>query len=685
MRSPVVPLQFLLILCPLLLTSAALAHEPEADVIALPEVEVISERPLEAASQRVVTGEQIRLQPQGRPGDLLRLVPGLITVNPSGSGGKADQFLLRGFDADHGTDVAFFIDGMPINLRSHAHGQGYTDLNFLIPETLKEIEAHKGPYQVQYGDFATAGAVNFVTRDVVEGGVVQASGGQFNTQRHLLMLSPTTGRVRTLMAAEGYLTDGPFASPNRHNRFNGLFKATLNPTARSELSLTGTHYQGRWNSSGQIPFREVAAGRLDRFGAIDPTEGGRTLRSTGRLRYHYDMRAGGTAFADLYLQYYRLDLFSNFTFFLNDPVNGDGIEQNDRRFVYGGDLGYRQAGALLGMPASATLGFQARVDEAQVRLGRQRRRAPLGTTSDSDIVVVSYSPYMKVEVQPLPWMRLVGGARADFFQFEVRDRCGPGCPQRPSGTKDDVIATAKGSLILGPWYSTELFFNVGTGFHSNDARAVVSGQNAETLPRATGYEAGVRTKPWRRLEFLASVWALDLTSELVFVGDEGTTEIRGASRRYGTELGTRIVVIDEVALSGDVTWTHAEFRGTGQAVPLAPEVTARADLTVRLPMGGTAMLQMLHLGRRPAIEDRAVTTQPFTVFDLVTRYRLPVPVERGRLEAFLAILNLTDTNWRQAQFFYTSRLSGEPVAGVGDIHFVPGTPRMVMGGVSWYF
>jgi hypothetical protein len=320
-----------------------------------------------------------------------------------------------------------------------------------------------------------------------------------------MMFSPTTGRVRSLVAAEGYLTNGPFLNDNRYNRFNGLMKLTFHPTLRSELSLTGTHHQGRWNASGQIPFREVEAGRLDRFGAIDPTEGGRTQRSTGRLQYHYDTTTGGRAFADLYAQYYRLDLFSNFTFFLNDPVNGDGIEQNDRRAVYGGDVGFQQSGTPWGVASAATLGVQTRFDDAHVRLGTQRRRERLGTTVDADIFEASYSPYLKLEFQPTPWMRLVGGARADFFTFDVKDRCGAGCPQRPNGVTDAVIASTKGNLILGPWFGAEFFLNVGTGFHSNDARAIVSNPNAQTLPRATGYEVGLRTKQWDRVEFIAAL------------------------------------------------------------------------------------------------------------------------------------------------------------------------------------
>lgn len=668
------------------------AHEPpEEDEILMQEV-VVADTPLKAdqppspsaASERMITEQEIVLQPQtGRPGNLLRLVPGLITLNPSGGPGKGDNFLVRGFDADHGTDLAGFLDGMPLNLRSHAHGQGYLDLNFLIPETIKEIQVHKGPYQTQYGDFNTAAAANFVTRDIVDQDVATATGGQFNTQRYLVMLSPTKGRVRTLVAAEGFYTDGPFINANRYPRFNGLLKLTTNPTARSELSVTGTQYIGRWNASGEIPLREVNAGRLNRFGSLDPSQGGRTQRSTVHLRYHYDTPFGGNAFAETYLQYYRLNMFSNFTFFLNDPTNGDGIEQDDRRFLYGGELGYRQSGELFGMTASATIAAQARIDDAHVRLANQRQRVLLSTTVNSSIHEASYSPYLKLEFQPASWMRFVGGARADMFTFNVGDRCDASCAQHTSGKTAAMVTTTKGNLILGPWFGTEFFLNGGTGFHSNDARAVVSNPTIQPLARATGYEIGLRTRQWDRIELLLALWTLDLSSELVFNGDDATTEILGATRRYGVELGNRVRLLEWLTFTGDVTFTHAAFRSTGAAIPQAPLMTGRADVTATFG-GLAASVQMLHLGSRWLTEDRSVSAQPFTIFNLVARYR---PLTKGpwrNLEGYLSVQNLTDTQWRQTQLFYESQLATES-RPMGDIHFVPGTPRMVIAGVSWYF
>lgn len=659
------------------------AHDPDAPELNVPEVNVEADRPVAASSQQFIPDREYLLQPQGRPAQVLRLIPGFIAVEHSGGAGKADQYFLRGFDADHGTDVAFFADGMPINLRSHAHGQGYTDLNFIIPETIEGLDVYKGAYLPEYGDFATAGAVNFRTRETVNEGVVQSAGGQFHTQRHLLMFSPTTDRVRSLIAAEGYYTNGPFQQDNRYFRGNLLGKATMNPSVRSELSVTGTFHKSQWNASGEIPLRAVQDGSLDRFGAVDPSEGGRTMRSTGRLNYHYDTTAGGHFFANAYVQYYRFDLFTNFTFFQNDPVNGDGFQQSDRRIMYGGDIGYKQTARWFDMDGAATVGVQTRVDHIHARLGPQVLRNPLGSTSDTDITEASYAPFFKLEVQPMPWMRLAGGVRSEVFTFDVRNRCQT-CLAQASGSADSGLVLPKGNLILGPWWRTELFLNYGEGYHSNDARSAVT-PAASPLARAKSYEVGLRSRPWGAdgIELTATLWALDMKQELVFVGDEGTTGIRGASRRRGVEVGARGQVWGPVYFNGSITWTKAEFR-TGEAIPLAPEVTAYGAVLLRWPEGLTSQLQATYLGVRPLTEDRSIRAPSWIDVDVSERYQIPIKLAHGRLEAFLFVQNLLNTKWEQAVFAFQSRLRNE-AAGVTDIHFVPGNPRMVMGGVAWYF
>jgi outer membrane receptor protein involved in Fe transport len=662
---------------------SAQAHEPDQDTVEVPEVTIIGARPVAASSQQFIPDKEILLQPQGRPAQVLRLIPGFLAVEHSGGAGKADQYFLRGFDADHGTDVAFFTDGMPINFRTHAHGQGYADLNFIIPETIEGLDVSKGAYLPEYGDFATAGAVNFKTRQVVQEGVVQATSGQFDTQRALLMFSPTKDKVRTLFAAEGYYTNGPFENDNRYFRTNLLGKITTNLTSRDELSLTGTFQKSKWNASGEIPLRAVNDGTLDRFGAIDPSEGGNTIRSTARLNYHYDTTSGGQFFANVYGQYYRLDLFTNFTYFLNDPVNGDGIQQSDRRVVYGGDIGYKQTSEVLGMPSIGTIGFQARVDNIHARLGTQTKRTPIGATTDSDILEASYAPFVKAEVQPMSWMRLVGGLRAEAFTFDVRNRCAV-CADQPAGRTSSGIVLPKINLILGPWAGTEFFANYGEGYHSNDARSAVA-PGSSPLARSKNYEIGVRSLPWgpQGVEFTATLWRMDLQSELVFVGDEGTTEIRGPSKREGVEVAARGQVWGPLYMNGSVTWTKAEFRN-GDAIPLAPELLGYGAVLLRWPEGLSSQLQASYLGVRPLTEDRSVKSPSWVEVDLTERYQLPIKLSHGRLEAFFYVKNLLNTQWEQAIFSFESRLRNE-AAPVDGIHFVPGNPRMFMGGVAWYF
>jgi hypothetical protein len=607
----------------------------------------------------------------------------MITLEHSGGAGKADQYLLRGFDADHGSDVAFFADGMPINLRTHAHGQGYTDLNFIIPETIAGLDVYKGAYLPEIGDFATAGAVNYRTRQVVQEGIVQATGGEYETQRYLLMFSPTKERIRTLFAGELYTTNGPFINDNNYVRTNVLGKMTTNFTGRDEFSLTATFQYSDWDGSGEIPQRAVADGTIDRFGSIDPSEGGNTLRSTGRLNYHYDTLSGGQFFANAYGQYYRLDLFTNFTFFLNDPVNGDGFAQFDRRVMYGGDIGYKQPGKILGIPVVGTIGFQSRADDIHVRLGTQTKRTQTSTTVDSDVFEVSYAPFVKAEAQPISWMRLAGGLRWETFTFDVENLCST-CAQQAAGSASSGILLPKMNLILGPWAHTEFFVNYGEGFHSNDARSAVA-PGSSPLARARTYEVGIRSRPWgvEGVEFIATAWRLDLQSELVFVGDEGTTESRGPSRRQGFEIAARGQVWGPLYVNGSFTWTHAEFRN-GDAIPLAPEYTAYGAAILRWPANLTSQLQFTYLGVRPLIEDRSLTSPSWIVFDWTQRYRLPIKLPHGRLEAFYFVQNLFDSDWEQAIYAFESRLQNES-AGVTDIHFVPGNPRTIMGGMAWYF
>jgi len=649
---------------------------PRPEEATLPPVVVTAPPPVSASSEVFIPGRDFELRPQGRPADVLRLVPGLVISQHQG-GGKAEQYFLRGFDADHGTDVALFIDGLPVNLRSHAHGQGYADLHFLIPELVQRLDGFKGPYFVEFGDFATAGAFNFVMRDTVDDNYAEAAGGSWATQRYLTLFSPTRDALKTLVAIEYYRSDGPFTHPNGYERFNLFAKAKATLSDGMDLSVWASHYQADWHGSGEIPARAVRSGFIGRFDAIDANEGGSTQRTNVNLDWRWRPDDNQLVAVHAYGTYYVLDLFNDFTFFLNDPQNGDEINQRDRRYMAGFDALYQHQSKPFDISLTSSAGFQYRIDTPRVVLATSVQRHQLARTEDVSIVEQSYSPFVKFDIVPLSWLRFVTGARGDIVSYHVHSRVNTTTDDL-NGSVTQARPNVKANLVLGPWYQTELFANFGTGYHSNDARAVVANRTVTALPTAQGYEFGLRSKLIPRTDLSLTYWVLDLASELVFVGDAGTTEARGPSHREGIEFAMRVKILEWLTFAGDVTASRAEF-DTGAAVALAPRLTSRADLTARLPWGLSSSFAMRYLGDRYADEDRHQTARGYLLFDFTARYRYKW------LEAFVSIENLTNTEYREAQFFFNSRLAGEPTTGVPDIHYTPGNPRTVMGGLAVRF
>ncbi len=654
---------------------------PEA---VLPPLVVEAPPALSSSSEVLIPGKSFELRPQGRPADILRLIPGFVIAQHHG-GGKADQYFLRGFDGDHGTDIAFFADGLPVNLRSHAHGQGYTDLHFIIPETLARVDVFKGPYYAEYGDFATAAAINFVTLDMVDENLAQAGGGSFNTQRYLALYSPTRGALKTLFAGEFYATDGPFDRPQNYKRVNVFAKATAALGEDLTLRVIGSYLYSDWFASGEIPLRAVHEGLIDRFGSIDNSQGGTTQRFNFNSNLLWKPSANEVVSLQGYASYYFLNLFSNFTFFLFDPENGDGIQQYDRRWYGGFDGRYERQDRLFGVNTTSTAGFQSRIDAPHLVLAAQadRHRLPPPPpdspfqSENVDILEQSYSPFVKFALAPAatPWLRFVTGARGDIFTYNLHDQLEAGTL---NGSEVRAIPSVKANLVLGPWYQTEFFANFGTGFHSNDARAVILDPKLTALARAEGYEFGVRVQPHPKIQASATLWALNLASELVFVGDVGTTEPSGASKRKGVEFSTQIKPFDWLTFNGNFTYTNATFNDGG-AVPLAPRWTALADLTARWPWGLSVDLATLYLGPRYLTEDRSVIAKGYTLTTLTARYRYKA------VEAFLSLNNLFNVNYSEGQLYYVSRLKNEPLEGVADVHFTPGAPFSAFGGLAVRF
>ena len=679
------------------LAAASMARaqdEPDPDV----EVIVVQGRGTQTATTvQVVPSEDFELRPLESGGQMLEAVPGAITAQHTG-GGKAEQYFLRGFDADHGTDLAIYFDGVPVNLRSHAHGQGFLDLHFVTKESIERLDVQKGPYSARYGDFATAATIEYVPMDRVDESSLKLEGGEFETLRGVGVWSPDLATADALVALEAYHTDGPFRNEEDLNRFsaNGSLGVDLSPDVHLSGHLLG--YTAEWNASGLLPERLVDSGQLSRFGSLDPTEGGESSRVQGKLQLDWDAGRRTRVTTNAYAAWYELDLFSNFTFFQNEPAAGDGIVQKDRRLQVGG------RSELLFVPDLAwatglTGGFEWRLDDARVRLGTQTRRQGTGLSNDDDVLETSLAPYAQLELAPLPWVDLVGGLRYETFLFDVESNL----PGGPDGDGHDDLWMPKATLVLSPFAedgflpcdwsplrSLEFFGHFGVGFHSNDARGAAADGTERLLARATGAEVGMRSFFFDRLHVSAEAFWLELEDELVFVGDEGTTESSGRSRRLGVEVAAQLFLTHWLFARGDVAYVEARTTRDDEPIPQAPRFVAKGAVGVRWE-GLTVELGARHLGERYASEGfNEPKLSDYTVLDLGAAYR------RGAIEIGLAVENLTDTEWRSSEFFFASCAPGEvgadarcPAGGGGpgndDFHFTPGNRRNVRGWVRVLF
>jgi len=658
------------------------------------ETRVEAEAPTSAASAETVRERDLILRQPATPEDILRVVPGLVIAQHQG-GGKADQLFLRGFDADHGTDVALFIDGVPINMPSHGHGQGFADLHFLIPEIIDRIDVTKGPYFAEYGDFDTAGAINLRTRRSFGQSFISATYGSFSTYRLLGIASPTFNEGLPWFAAEVAGTQGPFDSPEGLQRYNVFGKETLALNASTVFSFLASAYGSGWSASGQIPLRAVEAGRLSRFGSIDPTEGGQTQRQM--VVASLEQRTGSQDLVQLtaYAVRYQLRLFSDFTFQLRDPQNFDEIEQDDGRFYTGINARFRAARRLAGMTWVTTLGAQVRYDNIHAQLWHvaKRDRLPLcfdqgaNPCSDAQISQSSVGAYVEEDLRIAPWIRVVAGARADLFELNVDDlKPSAATPEGPTtGVVQRSIVNPKLQVVLRPTPQWDIYLDGGGGFHSNDARGVIAARGSGALPRAWGSEIGTRLHLFDKLDLAAALWQLHLQSEQVFSADNASTIPSDPTQRYGVDLEVRYAIFPWLWADGDLSLARAHYtndRGNGNAVALAPTRTATLGISLLHPDGLRGRIGLRHVGDRPATRDRSLTAQGYTLIDLFLGYR------RSFWEVGLVIENLFDAKWREAQFADESQLRLPPYqesAPVTDIHFTPGPPLNVRGTLALYF
>ncbi len=636
----------------------------------------------DAASAGTVTSKLIESRPTLRPAEVLEFVPGVIVTQHSGDG-KANQYYLRGFNLDHGTDFSTFVDGMPVNMPTHAHGQGYSDLNWLIPELVDRIRYRKGPYYAEEGDFSSAGSARIGLFDSLPQGVASVTLGEERYARALLANSNALGGGNLLYAIEAAHNNGPWDNPEKFHRLNGVLRYSFGDD-RNRSSITAMGYAASWNSTDQIPQRAIDSGLISRFGAIDPTDGGHTERYS--LSYQTAHRFDdGELRINAYAIRSKLDLFSNFTFFLAHPIDldptqidGDQFEQAEQRKVFGLAASRSWNLKLGGFDTTTTIGMQLRHDRLDpVDLYSTVARQRVATTQESTVRESSAALYVETQVEWTRWFRSVVGLRGDRFWFDVKSSI----PEN-TGKTNAGIGSPKLSLIFGPWAKTEYFVNVGTGYHSNDARGTVETvtpkERAPATPvtplvRSKGGELGVRTEIVPGLQSSLALWRLKLGSELVFSGDAGDTSPSRASERHGIEWNNHYVATRRLLLDADLSVSRArftEFDPVGDHIPGSIESVASFGVTVTDYGPWFGQFQLRYFGPRALMEDDSVRSKATTLAYARVGYKIS-PAVKVALDVF----NLFDRKASDIDYFYASRLKGEPVDGVNDIHFHPVEPR----------
>ncbi len=662
-----------------------------ADEVALEKMEIVSRGNnllglTQSASQGVVGRPEFELRPWLRIAELVEVVPGMLATQHSGDG-KANQYFLRGFNLDHGTDFAAFLDGVPLNLPTHSHGQGYLDLNLIIPELIDYVEFGKGPYYADVGDFSSAGYARFHTASRLPRGLVRQTFGSDKYFRSVAADSFALGQGDVLLGGEAAFYDGPWREPMDQRSFKGLVKYTVAGTGRG-ASLSVNAYYSDWTATDQIPERAVRQNLIPLYGSLDPTDGGQVHRFGLTFNGWNDSRLGQTRMT-LYSYYSDLRLYSNFTFFLDDPIRGDQLLQKDRRAVFGGALDHHWHLSTFGVDHGFKLGAQLRHDFIpKIALYHTQRRRILETTRIDRVHETAIGTYLLAESRWHEKVRTVLGLRGDVFLFDVKNRSLP----ENSGSVSDSKVSPKFAVILGPWYDTELYFNYGFGYHSNDARGTVTRLDPKTLEpvqpvdplvRSRGFEAGVRTYWLPGLSSTLALWQLRLDSELVFVGDAGTTEPSGESKRYGIELSNYYKPLDWLTLDLDIALTRARFLNAGTSANHIPNSVGRvitAGIAVDHPSGAFGAVRVRHFGAVPLIESGTREAGSTTLLNLGIGWRW-----RDVFQVLLDILNLNNSRDPDIAYFYPTRLPGEPAEGVEDRLIHPVFSRQFRGTVQVFF
>jgi hypothetical protein len=651
----------------------------ETKVFQLEEL-VLRKEIKEINALETISRVDLKLNPVNNSQEILRKVPGLFIGQHAG-GGKAEQIFLRGFDIDHGTDIALSVDGMPINMVSHAHGQGYSDLHFVIPETIQKIDFGKGPYYVNQGDFNTAGYVDFSTKTSINKNLISVGYGDFNSVRTVGMfnLLENSKNDDGYVAVEYLETDGPSESPQNFNRLNLFAKYNTFLNGKDKLTFTASHFTSGWDASGQIPEREVKNGNITRFGAIDDTEGGFTSRTNVNVQLNKTLSDESVFKANVFYSKYDFELFSNFTFFLEDAVNGDQIRQFEDRDIFGMNAQVINTRKYGSVDAKYTKGFGLRYDligDNQLSHTKNRNelleRIQFGDIKQTNLYAFFNSEFAigKFKISP--------AFRVDYFKFLYNDNLNT---SYETLSKTKAVINPKLNFLYAQNDNLQWFLKSGIGFHSNDARVILQQNADKILPRAYGADFGNIWKPTKNLVLNTAAWYLLSEEEFVYVGDAGIVEPSGKSERFGLDLGLRYQLSDNVFFDTDATMTKArslENLVGEDYIPLAPSFTMSGGLSISNLGNFSGGFRYRYLADRPANEDNSITAKGYFVSDFNINYKMK-DITFG-----VSIENLFDVAWNETQFATESRLQNE-INSVEEIHFTPGTPFFAKATISYQF
>jgi hypothetical protein len=669
----------------------------EAGEVKMSEVTINAKKDLNLST---ISGIDLKLRPVNSTQDLMRLVPGLFTSQHQG-GGKAEQMFLRGFDADHGTDINVSVDGMPVNMVSHAHGQGFADTHFIIPESVQQLDFGKGPYQVDKGNLCTAGWVAFKTKNYLDNSFVKVDGGMFGyfrTVAGLSLINRNEGDNKQdayIMGEYGY-NRSYFNQPQNFQRFNLMGKYTNYIASNKILSLTLSGFSTGWDASGQIPARAIDSGYTDRYGNLDG-EGGVTSRYNANLQYYQGIGNNSYFKTNIWLTYYTFKLYSDFTFFRNDSVNGDQIRQAENRVAGGYNSEYGHNYVYMGLHMKTQFGLGFRYDDVMndELTNTAFRSVTVKPIALGDVHETNIYGYVNQTINLLPQLVFTAGTRFDYLIQQYINKI-------PSERAASILAANHAfSPKAGIYYNfsdkARIYYNYGLGFHSNDTRTLAVGATAgyqaiygqsiinNTLPLAFSQDLGIVIKPSGKLLLAAAVWLLDLQQEFTYSGDESNVSPAGPTRRMGLDLSARYQPFKWLYFDGDLNLTRARFVDSAAGndyLPLAASITAIGGATFKINSDLSAGLRFRLMGDRPATQDNSIVAPGYTLFDAVINYSRP------RYEFGLQIQNLTNVKWDEAAFATETRLRQEVAAhvpGTTDLCVTPGTPFFIKLSATYKF